>query len=61
MIAGTPKTNKHLLAENLWLLYFNDVLYRDGIITKENYHKMIYCINSRNKMYEGAKEKKQYG
>ena len=47
MIAGKPNRDKQLLAEKFWLLYFNDALYRDGIITKEDYHKMIHQINSR--------------
>lgn len=49
MIAGIPNADKHLLAEKIWLLYFNDVLYRDGIITKEDYHKMLHRINNRCK------------
>ena len=40
-MAATPKTDKQFLAEKLWMLYFNDVLYRDGLITKDAYHKMI--------------------
>jgi hypothetical protein len=48
MFAEKPKKDKQLLAENIWLLYFNDVLYRDGIITQSAYHKMIHRINSRN-------------
>jgi len=49
MIAGTPNRDKQLLAEKAWLRYFNDVLYRDGIITSDAYHKMIHKINSRTK------------
>lgn len=49
MIAGTPNRDKQLLAEKAWLLYFNDVLYRDGIITADAYRKMIHKINSRAK------------
>ena len=49
MFAEKPKKDKQLLAENIWLLYFNDVLYRDGIITQSAYHKMIHRINSRSK------------
>ena len=52
MIAGTPQTDKQLLAEKIWLLYYNDVLYRSGIITREAYHKMIHKINSRTKTVE---------
>ena len=52
MIADMPKKDKQLLAENAWLLYFNDVLYRDGIITSDAYRKMIHKINSRVKTVE---------
>lgn len=55
MIAGIPNADKHLLAEKIWLLYFNDVLYRDGIITKEDYHKMLHRINSRTRTMEQTK------
>lgn len=50
MFAEKPKIDKQLLAEKLWLLYFNDVLYQDGIITQSAYHKMIHRINSRSKI-----------
>ena len=56
MIAETPKTDKQLLAEKIWLHYYNDVLYRRGIITEEAYHKMIHRINSRTKTIEQKKE-----
>ena len=49
MIAGTPNVDKQLLVEKIWLHYFNDVLYRDGIITAEDYHKMVHRINNRCK------------
>ena len=48
MMAVSNK-DKQLLAEKTWLLYFNDRLYRDGIITKDAYRKMILKINSRTK------------
>lgn len=44
--------DKQLLAEKAWLLYFNDRLYRDGIITADAYRKMILKINSRAKTVE---------
>ncbi len=50
MFAEKPQKDKQLLSENIWLLYFNDVLYRDGIITQSVYHKMIHRINSRSKI-----------
>ena len=56
MIARTPKTDKQLLTENLWLQYYNDVLYHSGIITEEAYHKMIHRISSRTKTREQKRE-----
>ena len=47
---------KQMLAEKTWLLYFNDRLYRDGIITADAYRKMILCINSRAKTVEENKK-----
>lgn len=55
MYAEYSKADKQLLAEKIWLLYLNDVLYRDGIITKEDYHKMIHRINSRTRTMEQTK------
>lgn len=51
MMTATNR-DKQLLAEKTWLLYFNDKLYRDGIITAESYRKMILRINSRTKTVE---------
>ena len=48
MFAEKPQKDKQLIAENIWLNYFNNVLYRDGIITQKAYQKMIHRINSRN-------------
>lgn len=56
MMAEMLRTDKQLLAEKIWLLYYNDVLYRSGIITADAYHKMILKINSRTKtVVEGRK------
>lgn len=55
MGAEYSKADKQLLAEKIWLLYLNDVLYRDGIITKEDYHKMLHRINSRKRTMEQTK------
>ena len=61
MIAETPKNDKQLLAEKIWLLYYNDVLYRRGIITADAYHKMIHKINSRTKtLDEKPRETQEY-
>ena len=56
MLAEKPKKDKQLLAEQLWLLYFNDILYRDGIITPSDYRKMIHQINIRSNTVEQKKE-----
>lgn len=61
MIAGKPNRDKQLLAEKFWLLYFNDALYRDGIITKEDYHKMIHKINNRTKIAKQEKGDQNHG
>lgn len=56
MMAETPRTDKRLLVEKIWLLYYNDVLYRNGIITADAYRKMILKINNRTKsVAEGRK------
>lgn len=57
VIAGTPKKDKQLLAQKIWLLYYNDVLYRSGVITTDAYHKMIHKINNRAKTTEEQKNK----
>lgn len=56
MIAGTPKQDKQLLAEKMWLQYFNDVLYRNGIITVDDYHKMIHRINNKTNTVDSQKK-----
>ena len=55
MIVETKKQDKQLQAEKTWLLYYNDVLYRSGIITAEAYHKMIHRINNRTSILAGQK------
>lgn len=47
---------KQMLAEKTWLLYFNDRLYRDGIITADSYRKMILRINNRTETVEEQKK-----
>ena len=60
MMAETVRTDKELLAEKIWLLYYNDVLYRDGIITADAYRKMIHKINSRTKTMD-EQQKSSFG
>lgn len=38
---------KQSTLERLWLTYFNDTLYSQGIITEEEHNKMRVRINSR--------------
>jgi len=38
---------KKELVESTWLLYYNNVLLLNGIITEDEYHKMINKINGR--------------
>lgn len=56
MMAETPRTDKRLLVEKIWLLYYNDVLYRNGIITADAYRKMILKINNRTKSVAEGRE-----
>lgn len=59
-MAEVSKAEKQLLSEKLWLLYFNEALYRDGVITKDAYLKMSYRINSRTKLVR-TKRKERSG
>lgn len=56
MIDGSRNIDKQLLVEQLWLSYFNEALYRRGIITEASYHKMIHRINSRSKIVKAQKK-----
>ena len=58
MVAKVPKTSKQLMAENLWLHYYNDVLVREGLITQRDYERMIHRINCRTKTVK--QEDKEY-
>lgn len=41
------ETKKKQIAEHSWLLYYNQVLYENGIITEQTRNKMISKINNR--------------
>ncbi len=46
----TPKyieQEKNAIIERLWLTYFNDTLYSQGIITESSHDQMRNWINSR--------------
>lgn len=39
---------KNLIMEQLWLTYFNDSLYKNGVITEDAYNKMRVIIKNRS-------------
>lgn len=39
--------NGHTVIESLWLSYYNDTLYANGIITEEERNKMRVLIKNR--------------
>ena len=41
-------------AKNIWLNYFNNVLYENGIITEEERNRMIILINKNCHISRGA-------
>lgn len=45
-----PRTecSKKSTAEQLWLQYFNNVLFNKGLITEQDRNKMANAIGSRN-------------
>lgn len=40
----TNEQHRQIIAEELWLRYFNDVLFQEGLINKEEYLRMIRRI-----------------
>ena len=38
---------KHYLAEQLWLLYYNQYLFDKGVITEQERNRMVNRINNR--------------
>lgn len=40
--------NKQVVFEQLWLSYFNDILYAKGLITEEQRNKMRVKIKTRS-------------
>lgn len=40
--------NKQVVFEQLWLTYFNDILYAKGLITEEQRNKMRVKIKTRS-------------
>jgi len=39
---------KNLIMDQLWLTYFNDSLYKNGVITENEYDKMRVIIKNRS-------------
>lgn len=47
---------KKVLAEQLWLAYFNSYLYENGIITESQRNRMIAKIDSRKGSISNSRE-----
>ena len=45
--AFTVKSNKQAVIEQLWLTYYNDILYKKGIITEDQRNRMRIMIKNR--------------
>lgn len=43
----TPEQRRKQLAEEMWLLYFNQTLFEQGIITESKRNQMLHLITSR--------------
>ena len=50
---------KKTIAEQIWLHYYNKLLFEKGIITEEERNRMTNRINARNSM-AGSKQIKAY-
>ena len=44
------KDQKRTIAEQIWLQYYNQVLFERGVITEEERNRMANRINARNNM-----------
>lgn len=42
-----PEQKKHRIMERLWLNYYNDALYAQGVITEDERNKMRIKIKAR--------------
>ena len=45
---GISEKKKNLVMEQLWLTYFNDSLYKNGVITESEHNKMRILIKNRS-------------
>ncbi|MBE6986584.1 MAG: hypothetical protein E7433_04075 [Ruminococcaceae bacterium] len=43
---------KNLIMDQLWLTYFNDSLYKNGVITKDEHNRMRVIIKNRSMSIE---------
>ena len=43
----SPREQKIGMAENLWLLYFNNTLFAQGLITEQERNQMAHRISQR--------------
>jgi len=41
------KTKEKIVAENIWLNYYNNYLFEHGVISEETRNKMVTKINGR--------------
>lgn len=46
------KNLHHSVASQIWLNYFNQTLYRRGVIQEAAYHQMLLRIQNRSKLHE---------
>lgn len=47
----TNEQKKQQLAEELWLKYYNNVLFEKGLITEADRNRMANTISARNPIY----------
>lgn len=53
------KDQKRTIAEQIWLQYYNQVLFERGMITEDEHNRMANRINARNNM-AGSKQIKAF-
>ena len=45
---GRCPERKRAIGEQLWLHYYNEALFRKGMITEDERNRMANCINARS-------------
>ena len=58
--ALTAEQQRKSLAEKLWLVYFNQYLYEQNIITETQRNRLALQIESRRATTSGTKDKGDY-